>query len=79
MKRDESWKEFMDRAKKNEVSPSRQEDIDRAEEDKNNVTDRDRLLNAFQLLKNGKQISHLKFEEFVKLTSKPHDHEGNLI
>lgn len=38
----------------------------------------ERLLNAFQLVKNGKQISYLKFEGFKKLMDKKHDHEGNL-
>lgn len=34
MKRNESWTDFMDRAKKNGVSPSRQENWDREEEEK---------------------------------------------
>lgn len=42
MRRNESWMHFMDRAKANGVSPSRQEDIDR-EEDQNKITDKDRL------------------------------------
>ena len=37
-----------------------------------------RLLNAFQLVKNGKQIGYLKFEEFLTLLDKKHDHEGNI-
>lgn len=35
-----------------------------------------RLMNAFQLVKNGKQIGYLKFDEFAKLMDQPHDHNG---
>ncbi len=37
----------------------------------------ERLLNAFQLVKNGKKITHLKFEDFKKLMKKRHDFHGN--
>lgn len=37
------------------------------------------LLNAFQLVKNGKSYGHLKFSDFKELVSKKHDHEGNMI
>lgn len=45
-------------------------DLEKAEE---------RLLNAFQLIKNGKQISYLKFEEFKKMLDKERDHNGNIV
>ena len=35
-----------------------------------------RLLNAFNLIKNGKQITHLKFDEFKKLMDKTVNHRG---
>ena len=41
--------------------------------------DDERLLNAFQLVKNGKKISHLKFEEFKKLMENKYDHKGNML
>lgn len=37
-----------------------------------------RLLNAFQLVKNGKQIGFLKFYDFKKLMDEYHDNEGNI-
>ena len=37
-----------------------------------------RLLNAFQLVKNGKTIGHLKFDEFERLMDKKHDHNGDI-
>jgi len=36
-----------------------------------------RLLNAFQLVKNGKKIGHLKYHEFSKKMDSPYDHNGN--
>lgn len=41
-------------------------------------TQENMLLNAFQIAKNGKHLGHLKFEEFKKLVSKKHDHNGVL-
>ena len=38
-----------------------------------------RLLNAFQLVKNGKQYSGLKFNEFKNLLDNKFDHNGNKV
>ena len=38
-----------------------------------------RLLNAFQLVKNGKHIGYLKFDEFLLMLDKKHDCEGNIV
>ena len=38
-----------------------------------------RLLNAFQLVKNGINKGYLKFYDFKLLMDKKHDHKGNLV
>lgn len=38
-----------------------------------------RLLNAFQLVKNGKKIGHLKFDEFSESMDKKYDYNGNKL
>jgi len=38
----------------------------------------DMLLNAFQIVKNGKQIGYLKFDEFKTLMRKKHNSKGNV-
>jgi len=48
--------------------------LDEVKEDADN-----RLLNAFQLVKNGIKISTLKFPEFKKLMETKHDHNGKPI
>ena len=40
---------------------------------------KNRLLNAFQLIKNGKQTGYLKFDEFVKSMDNQRDYNGKLI
>ena len=37
------------------------------------------LLNAFQLIKNGKCVTWLKFDQFKELVKRPHDHNGKVI
>lgn len=37
-----------------------------------------RLLNAFQLIKNGVSKGGLKFDDFKLLMDKDHDHNGNM-
>jgi len=38
-----------------------------------------RLINAFQLIKNGKQLGHLKFDEFCTRMDLEHDHNGEIV
>ena len=37
-----------------------------------------RLLNAFQLIKNGVRVGGLKFDDFKLLMDKDHGHNGNM-
>jgi hypothetical protein len=47
-------------------------------ENKELIEAEERLLNAFQLIKNGKKIAQLKYSEFKKLMDKKHDYNGEL-
>lgn len=38
-----------------------------------------RLLNAFQVAKAGKNMGHLKFDQFKERMNKRHDHIGNVV
>ncbi len=44
------------------------------------IEDQDEMiLNAFQLVKNGKSFEYLKFNEFKQLIKNKHDHNGNIV
>jgi len=50
------------------------EDVKKLEADKQALEDK--LLNAFQLVKNGKSYPHIKYDEFEKLLERDIDHNG---
>jgi len=63
MRRNESWADFMERARKNGVSPSRQETWDREEQDKKKV-----LLEEGRAYFSKECIDHFGIEMLQKIT-----------